>query len=116
MENQLTEQQENIIKEIALADFESGHFTDMNFFIEDEEGDFTGVETAAADYYAELINMGPAGFYEEFRDELDFDPDFVAEYGDEEDDNDWNDHWDQYYDDEDDGFDENDDFDEDDDF
>ena len=86
MENQLTEQQENIIKEIALADFESGHFTDMNFFIEDEEGDFTGVETAAADYYAELINMGPAGFYEEFRDELDFDPDFVAEYGDEEDD------------------------------
>ena len=27
MENQLTEQQENIIKEIALADFESGHFT-----------------------------------------------------------------------------------------
>lgn len=112
MENQLTEQQENIIKEIALADFESGHFTDMNFFIEDEEGDFTGVETAAADYYAELINMGPGGFYEEFRDELDFDPDFVAEYGDE-DDNDWNDHWDQYYDDEDDddGFDENDDFD-----
>lgn len=86
MENQLTEQQENIIKEIALADFESGHFTDMNFFIEDEEGDFEGVETAAADYYAELINMGPEGFYEEFRDELDFDPDFAAEYGDEEDD------------------------------
>ena len=86
MKSQLTEQQENIIKEIALADFESGHFTDMNFFIEDEEGDFTGVEIAAADYYAELINMGPEGFYEEFRDELDFDPDFVAEYGDEEDD------------------------------
>ena len=48
------------------------------------------------------------GFYEEFRDELDFDPDFVAEYGDE-DDNDWNDHWDQYYDDDD--FDETDDVD-----
>ena len=59
--------------------------------------------------------MGPEGPYEEFRDELDFDPDFVAEYGDE-DDNDWNDHRDQYYDDEDDGFDENDDFDKDDDF
>ena len=98
MENQLTEQQENIIKEIALADFESGHFTDMNFFIEDEEGDFTGVETVAADYYAELINMGPEGFYEEFRDELDFDPDFVAEYGDE----DYNDDFDDDFDDEDD--------------
>lgn len=84
MENQLTKQQKNIVEEIALADFESGHFTDMNFFIEDEEGDFTGVEIAAADYYAELINMGPGGFYEEFRDELDFDPDFVAEYGDED--------------------------------
>lgn len=98
MENQLTEQQENIIKEIALADFESGHFTDMNFFIEDEEGDFTGVETAAADYYVELINMGPEGFYEEFRDELDFDPDFIAEYSDE----DYNDDFDDDFDDEDD--------------
>lgn len=105
MENQLTEQQENIIKEIALADFESGHFTDMNFFIEDEEGDFTGVETAAADYYAELINMGPEGFYEEFRDELDFDPSFAAEYDDEEDD----------YDDDFDDFDNLDDFDDEDD-
>lgn len=104
MENQLTEQQENIIKEIALADFESGHFTDMNFFIEDEEGDFTGVEIAAADYYAELINMGPGGFYEEFRDELDFDPDFVAEYGDEDDNDDFDDE------DDDDDFDEDDDF------
>lgn len=105
MENQLTEQQENIIKEIALADFESGHFTDMNFFIEDEEGDFEGVETAAADYYAELINMGPGGFYEEFRDELDFDPDFAAEYGDEEDDYDDDfDDLDDFYDEDDEDF------------
>ena len=100
MKNQLTEQQENIIKEIALADFESGHFTDMNLFIEDEEGDFAGVETAAADYYAKLINMGPEGFYEEFRDELDFDPDFVAEYGDEDYNDDFDDDFD-YEDDED---------------
>lgn len=32
-------------------------------------GDFTGVEQEAADYYQELIDLGP---------------DFVAEYGDEE--------------------------------
>lgn len=80
----LTENQKDLIKEIALMDFESGQFTTAEFFIEDEEGDFTGVEQEAADYYQELIDMGPAGFYEEFGDELDFDPDFVAEYGDEE--------------------------------
>lgn len=79
-EDDLTDMQKDLIKEIALADFECGHFTDVDFFIDDEEDDFTGVEQAAADYYTELINMGPAGFYEEFRDELDFDPDFVAEY------------------------------------
>lgn len=87
-ENGLTDTQEDLIKEIALADFECGHFTDVEFFVDDEEGDFTGVEQAAADYYQELVNMGPAGFYEEFRDELDFDPDFVAEYGDPEDEDD----------------------------
>lgn len=84
-ENGLTDTQKDLIKEIALADFECGHFTTADFFIDDEEGDFTGVEQAAADYYQELVNMGPAGFYEEFADELDFDPDFVAEYGDPED-------------------------------
>lgn len=87
-EDVLTDMQKDLIKEIALADFECGHFTDVSFFIDDEEDDFTGVEQAAADYYTELINMGPAGFYEEFRDELDFDPDFVAEYGDPEDEDD----------------------------
>lgn len=87
-EADLTDMQKDLIKEIALADFECGHFTDVSFFIDDEEDDFTGLEQAAADYYTELINMGPAGFYEEFRDELDFDPDFVAEYGDPEDDDD----------------------------
>lgn len=87
-EDDLTDMQKDLIKEIALADFECGHFTDVDFFIADEEDDFTGVEQAAADYYTELINMGPAGFYEEFRDELDFDPDFVAEYGDPEDEDD----------------------------
>ena len=81
----LTETQQDLIKEIALMDFESGQFTTTEFFVEDEEGDFTGVEQEAADYYQELIDLGPAGFYEEFAGELDFDPDFVAEYEEEED-------------------------------
>lgn len=76
----LTDYQKDLVKEIALADFECGHFTTAEFFIEDEEGDFTGVEQEAADYYQELVDMGPVGFYEEFADELDFDPDFIAEY------------------------------------
>ena len=80
----LTKTRKDLIKEIALMDFEAGHFTGAEFFIEDKEGDFTGVEQEAADYYQELIDMGPAGFYEEFADELDFDPDFIAEYGEEE--------------------------------
>lgn len=81
----LTENQKDLIKEIALMDFECGHFTTAEFFVEDEEGDFTGVEQEAANYYQDLIDLGPAGFYEEFAGELDFGPDFVAEYGDEED-------------------------------
>lgn len=76
----LTDYQKDLIKEIVLADFECGHFTTAEFFIEDEEGDFTGVEQEAADYYQELVDMGPVGFYEEFADELDFDPNFIAEY------------------------------------
>lgn len=33
----LTETQQDLIKEIALMDFESGQFTTAEFFIEDEE-------------------------------------------------------------------------------
>ena len=44
------------------------------------------------EYHNELRNLGPVGFYEEFKDTLVFDPDFVAEYGhyydDEEEDED----------------------------
>lgn len=78
----LTDYQKDLIKEIALADFESGPITTSaaEFFIEDKEGDFAGVEQAAADYYQELVSMGPIGFYEEFADELNFDPDFIAEH------------------------------------
>ena len=85
----LTDYQKDVIKEMVKCDLECGHsendYDELVGLFEEEE-DFAGVEPAAADYYMELLDYGPAGFYEEFKDELDFDPDFIAEYGDEDDD------------------------------
>lgn len=60
--------------EAAQMSFESGHYAEENDFRTDE------------DYqkYVEYMDKGPEGFYEEFKDKLDFDPDFVAEYDIEE--------------------------------
>ena len=87
----LTDDQKDMIKEMVQTDFECGqsendHDELVSLLKEDEC--FEGVEEEAADYYMELLSYGPAGFYEEFKDELDFDPDFIAEYGDEEDEDD----------------------------
>lgn len=57
--------------ECAQMSFESGHRFEKNDF-EDSE---------AYNEYLKYMEMGPAGFYEEFKDELDFDEDFIAEYG-----------------------------------
>ena len=38
------------------------------------------------EFYSELQDLGPAGFYEEYKDKLEFDTDFVREYGYNEDD------------------------------
>ena len=63
-----------------------------------EGDDFTGVEDEATSYYMELLEYGPAGFLEAFRDEFDdWDPDYIAEYGDE----DWEDEEDEDWDEED---------------
>lgn len=85
----LTDIQKDMIKEMVQMDFECGHpENDQRELTRllSEDPEFTGDEEAAARYYMELLSYGPAGFYEEFRDELDFDPDFVAMYGDGEDD------------------------------
>lgn len=62
------------VLELAQMGFEMGHRLDRDDFDNEEEWD----------EYLEYVNMGPAGFYEEFKDQLDFDPDFVAMYGDDE--------------------------------
>lgn len=85
----LTDIQKDMIKEMVQMDFECGHpENDQRELTRllSEDPEFTGDEEAAARYYMELLSYGPAGFYEEFRDELDFDPDFAAMYGDEDDD------------------------------
>lgn len=81
----LTDYQKDVIKEMVQADFECGHTeNDYNELVQlmSEDEDFAGAENEAASYYMELLSYGPAGFLEAFRDELDFDPDFIAEYGD----------------------------------
>lgn len=60
--------------DLAQMSFETGHHFDREDF------------DRAKDYkeYRGYMDLGPSGFYEEYKDELDFDPDFVSEYGDEE--------------------------------
>lgn len=57
--------------EAAQMSFESGHYANENDFKSDED----------YQQYLEYMDMGPEGFYEEFKDDLDFDEMFVAEYG-----------------------------------
>lgn len=62
--------------EAAQMSFESGHYF--------HKADFETVKQWSD--YQKLMEFGPFGFYEEFKDELDFDPGFVREFGDDEDD------------------------------
>lgn len=75
---------EEIILEIALEDYESGHTTatDKASFDHILQADFNiEVGDEAFDFYTKCKNMGPVGFYEEYKDELDFSPEFKAEHG-----------------------------------
>lgn len=78
---------EEIILEIVLEEFESGHVTasDKESFNEILFKDFNiEAPDEAFDFYAECRNMGPSGFYLMYKDELDFSSEFKAEYGFEE--------------------------------
>ena len=76
----------DFILDIVKMGYETGYqiFNSYEDFIEDEEVQDIDDKEAAWDFYCDLIDMGPAGFYEEYRDELDFDPSFIAEYGEDE--------------------------------
>ena len=89
----LTESTENSnikysIEEIVFNEFESGHvfaddYESFKSLIRDEGLRAT---PGAYKYYQELHELGPAGFYEEFKDKFEFDPMFVQEYANVDDD------------------------------
>ena len=77
----------DFVLELVQSEYETGHILaeDRAEFNElcREEG--YRATKAMYDLYEECHNLGPAGFYAEYKDELDFDPMFVSEYGDEDD-------------------------------
>ena len=81
----LTPEQKRDILEFVKECFECGHIMDPH---DDEtkkifKEEFGSATRAALEYYAELIDLGPYGFYEEFKDEFDdWDDAFVYECGD----------------------------------
>lgn len=75
----LTQDQKQEIIEVVAMSFETGHFSFDSF--EDFKREYPDFAETGWDYYCELVNFGPVGFYEEFKDIYDFDPMFVEEYG-----------------------------------
>ena len=87
---ELNQELKNDIIEIAAISFETGHFGFDSFelsamlvekYPEASKKENEELLKSVCQYYDELINLGPVGFYEEFKDVYDFDPMFVAEYG-----------------------------------
>ena len=64
--------EEDEILQMAQLHFEYG----TNYKLRDFSGD-----QEAYDQYLDLVDLGPAGFYEEYKDTLDFHDDFISEYG-----------------------------------
>lgn len=77
----------DIIIDAVKGEFETGHG-----YVEDKDEfeEMIGRRLTQSkyeelkDFYNELQDLGPEGFYEEYKDKLEFDPDFVSEYGHEE--------------------------------
>jgi hypothetical protein len=69
------------IEQIVKMSFECGHILlDEPEDILDDLPDLTSEELKEAwDYYKELYDLGPRGFYEEFKRKFKFDPMFVEQ-------------------------------------
>lgn len=80
----ISEDDKNVILDAVKGEFETGHG-----YLEDKRDFEEMLDRRLSDkefdelfsYYSELQDLGPSGFYEEYQDILDFDPDFVFEYG-----------------------------------
>lgn len=80
-EEDLSDYQKNVIKDMVQMDFECGHPMDYEGALagmEDDE-DLSPVAEKAANYYMELVQMGPAGIMDEIEDG--WSDDYKAEYG-----------------------------------
>lgn len=71
LKESIVDEYDGEVIDLAQMSFESGHYF--------ERSDFDS--NAEYEEYLGYMDMGPEGFYEEFKDQLDFDPDFVAMYG-----------------------------------
>lgn len=63
---------------VVAASFETGHFSLKSY--EDFKREYPNYGKDEWEFYSNLTYMGPVGFYEEFKDDYDFDPMFVQEY------------------------------------
>lgn len=94
--NKNTEESQEVIDDQYLIDwvgacFETGHgwAEDFDEFVEMIQDEFN-LEISSDkleqlySQYQEMCELGPAGFYEEYRDRFDFSSDYISEYGDEE--------------------------------
>ena len=94
--NKNTEESQEIVDDQYLIDwvgacFETGHgwaedFDEFVEMIEDEFGSEISSDKLKQLYsqYQEMCDLGPIGFYEEYKDRFDFSSDYISEYGDEE--------------------------------
>lgn len=77
--------QKNLVEKMVKMDFETGitenDYDEVMSLMEEDEN-LAPVADEATDYYFELLDMGPAGFYEEFP-ELDWDEDYVNQYSED---------------------------------
>lgn len=85
----ISKKDRDIILDAVKGEFETGHgyIEDKDEFEEMLGRRLTAVKyEELKEFYSELQDLGPTGFYEEYKDKLEFDPDFVAEFGYEEED------------------------------
>lgn len=84
--NMLDNELRDYVLELVLAEYETGHvlvddFDSFRSFKRLAADDGYRATKSMFDFYTECRDLGPSGFYEEYKDELDFSDEFIAEYG-----------------------------------
>ena len=74
------------VLELVQSEYETGHrlAEDRNEFNELCRDEGYRALKSMYDFYEECHELGPSGFYATYKNELDFDPDFIEEFGHEE--------------------------------